>query len=509
VINRTPTELKPEETPAKKRRKRRRRITLIALVVVLVATASWFGYQLAISCGGLGSGVQTVQGECVGVTDGGYVFNPEFADVEARIAAENRSASASGHAVTIALLEPFTVADTTALNVDQMRNELEGAYTAQWRANHSAAVGDARPMIRMVLANEGSAEGQWQTVSQQLEGMLGDSAPLVAVAGLGVSFPQTVSGAQDLSAHGLATVGGIVTADAIDYSHIHGFARVEPSDQQYVASLQQYLRQHPALNSTLVVYDNNSDNGTDLYTQSLRNDLVNMILPTMRHFDSLNFKGSSVPSDANVDMFANITTSICAVAPNLVLYSGREVDLKVFLRSLESRICSGQPLTVATAGTDLGDLDNPTTVEQLKAGNLSVVYASATDARHWAAGVPCTPPHFADFYTAFTGLKFNPADLDDGDAIATHDSVLTAVKAIRLAYASEAGSSQALPKPQDVLSQLLNLNNKAEVVPAAAGDLSFSYSGANTGNPEGKPIPVLKIPADVPPPSSCPVYITS
>jgi ABC-type branched-subunit amino acid transport system substrate-binding protein len=508
VTNRTPIELQPKPTPARIRRKRRRRIILIGVGALLLGSIGWVGHTLAISCGGWGSGVQTVDGECIGVTDGGYIFNPKFADVERKIAKENASVSASGHAVTIALLEPFTVTSTSALDVNEMRSELEGAYTAQWRANHTKAVGDTRPMIRMMLANEGSAEAQWQTVTQQLEGMVNDSAPLVAVAGLGVSFSQTVSGALDLSEHGLPTVGAVITADTIDYSHIHGFVRVEPSDRQYVASLQHYLTKHPELKSALVVYDNNSDNGTDLYTQSLRNDLETMIVPTMRHFDSLSFTGISVPSQANPDMFANITTSICAVAPNLVLYSGRQVDLKDFLKSLQSRICSGQSLTVATAGTDLGALDNPATVAQLKASNLSVVYASSTDAAGWEANVPGTPPHFAGFYNAFKSLGFNPADLDDGDAIATHDSVFTAAKAVRLAYASESGSDPALPKPQDVLNQLLNLNNKAEVVPAAAGDLSFSYSGANTGNPEGEPIPVLKFPAGTLSQDTGPVYTT-
>jgi hypothetical protein len=493
--------------PPRRRMPRWLKVAIPSAVAVLVAAGVYALVTVVIPrCG---AGVSKVDGECIGVSDGSYVFNPAYADVEAKIVTANTAASASGHAVTIALLEPLTVSATSALNVEQVRNTLEGAYTAQWRANNTQTVGDTRPMIRMVLANEGSAEAEWQTVTRQLEGMVNDSAPLVAVAGLGVSFPQTVSGAQDLSARGLPTIGGVVTADNIDYTHIRGFVRVQPSDQQFVASLQQYLARHPELNSTLVVYDNNSDKGIDLYTQSLRNDLETMIVPTMQHFDSLNFTGSSVPTDANPDMFGNITTSICAVAPKMVLYSGREVDLVVFLTALESRECRSQPLVVATGGTDLSALNNPTqtTIGKLKKANLTVAYSSATDAIGWEAGVPGTPPHFVDFFNAFKSLGFAPSDLDDGDAIGTHDSVLTAAKAVRLAYASESGRAPALPRPQDVRSQLLNLNNKAEVVPTAEGDLSFSYEGANTGNPQGKPIPVLTVPAETPQRIG-PVYMT-
>lgn len=465
-------------------------VVVVAGAISLIVTRPWS------RCG---DGVTRMNGECIGVTDGSYSFNAEYDQVTAEIKAENDVAAASRHAVTIALLEPFTVTDTTALNVDQVRNELEGAYTAQWRANHSRSVGDPRPMIRLVLANEGSAEGQWRLVTRQLEAMVKDSAPLVAVAGLGVSFPQTVSAAHELGSKGVPSVGAVVTADGIDYSHVHGFVRVEPDDEQFVASLRRYLSRHTELNSSLVVYDNNSDNGTDLYTRSLRNDMESMIVRTMRHFDSLSFTGSSVPSQANPDMFSNIVTSICSVGPKLVLYSGREVDLIQFLTALESRECRGTPITVMSGGTDLGALYDPAIIRRLHAGNLSFVYSSATDAIGWSANVPGTPPHFADFRAAFTGLGFDSKHLDDGDAIATHDAVLTAAKAVRLAYASESGPDPALPKPQDVLGQLLNLNNKSEVVPAAAGDLSFSYRGADTGNPECKPIPVLRVPPEAPP----------
>lgn len=493
--------LPPKPKPAWWQRPR-----IVLPIVVVVAAAVVIGIKLPGWLASCAPGVTRIDGECIGVTAGDYVFNPEFADVEGKIAAANEAAVAGGHAVTIALLEPFTVTDTTALNPTEVRHELEGAYTAQWRANNTRAIGDTRPMIRLVLANEGGAERQWQAVTRQLEGMTHDSAPLVAVAGLGVSFPETVAGAQELSTHGLPTVGGIITADQIDYAHIHGFVRVDASDREFVIGLRQYLARHPELNSTLVVYDDNSDNGTDLYTASLRGDLEDLIVPTMRHFDAKSFHGSSVPSEANTDMFSNITTSICAVGPNLVLYAGRLVDLEVFLTSLESRLCRDQPITVATAGTDLGQLNNPTTVAQLRAGNVSVVYATPTDAAGWAADSPGTPPHFADFYTAFTGRGFDPPDLTDGDAIVTHDAVLTAIKATRLAYASEPGADPALPNPADVLSQLLNLNNRSDVVPAGAGDLSFSYQGLDTGNPEDKPIPVLRIPADGS--SAEPVYST-
>ncbi|MGH3625705.1 MAG: hypothetical protein ACRDQ5_28690, partial [Sciscionella sp.] len=323
-----------------------------------------------------------------------------------------------------------------------------------------------------------------------------DSAPLVAVAGMGVSLSQTMLGAQKLSEQGIPTVGGIVTADEINGARIPGFVRVEPNDQEFVASLNNYLKRHTELSSALVVYDNNADDNTDLYAKSLRDNLRNGVASRIRLFDPLNFKGVSVPSDANPDLFINITNSICGVRPNLVLYSGRQVDLIAFLKSLENRACrETTPLTVATAGTDLSKLSTPATMQQLKTGNLKVVFASSTDAKGWSKGIPNTPAHFVEFRSAFVNRGFDQDDIVDGDAIATHDAVLTAVKAIRLAYGSALVRNHVtLPHPRDVGSQLLNLNNQSSVVPAAAGDIRFAFRGGKTGEPINKPIPVLTIP---------------
>ncbi|MGH3625560.1 MAG: hypothetical protein ACRDQ5_27910, partial [Sciscionella sp.] len=120
---------------------------LIVVAALVLTTIGWGGYTLLRSCGGFGSGVSTVDDECIGVTDGSYVFDQNYRDVEGRIASANAEASRSGNAVTVALLEPFTVTETSPLTIDEVRHELEGAYTAQWRANNTYAVDDPQPKI--------------------------------------------------------------------------------------------------------------------------------------------------------------------------------------------------------------------------------------------------------------------------------------------------------------------------------------------------------------------------
>jgi hypothetical protein len=501
----------PDNEAARRRRRRRRALAGLAVLIV-VGAATWAGTALSsshsVACGGSGSGLSLTNGECIGVTDGSgsYYFSDSLAPVEKDIAKENAWAVSTGSpVVTVAVLEPITVTDTSELTAAGIRNEIEGAYTAQYRANHTLAVGDRSPLIRLVLANEGSHEDQWPQVVRQLERMASDPQPLVAVTGLGLSTEQTLDGAQDLSRHGIATVAAIDTADQLNYPAIPGFIRVATSNQQYVGALRAYLNRLPGLASAIMVFDSNSDSptSTDLFTKSLRGDLQSTFAGLLK-FAPQSFVGLTGGSAASPDLFANITTNICAVSPSVVLYAGRAADINGFLGSLEQRVCAQTPIIVAAAGSNLGDL--ATQANALRQAHITVIYTTLADSTDWLANAPGTPPHFTDFNKAFLSLGFPESDLNDGGAIAVHDAVLTAARAIRLA-----AQSTPTPHAADVFSQVLNLNNEF-VVPGAAGDLSFSYHGTNgsaSSDPTGKPLPVITVPSASTPVPARDIYVTT
>jgi hypothetical protein len=312
-------------------------------------------------------------------------------------------------------------------------------------------------------------------------------------------------------------VGGVITTDVINTAGISGFVRVQPGDQQFVNSLTGYLHRDPALQRGLIVYDTNSGTeqtpGQDLYTWSLRKDMEKV--PLAGSFAPLGYVGRTVPGPVDSDLFSNAVSNLCGVKPDVVFYAGRLADLPSFLAALERRECVAQPLTVATGGTDLGSLNNPSTIAQLNAAKLRVVYASATDGRDWAAYPDRAPDHFAGFLSAFTGLAKEPVgDIDDGYAIALHDVVATAVMATRLAYTAGSPTGGAALTHNSVLQQLYNLVN-SDYVPGAAGDITFPSK--NNGDPSHKPLPVLTIPPAVgaqvpstacPPPAPDAMYCT-
>jgi hypothetical protein len=173
--------------------------------------------------------VFTDRGECVGTTDGTFLFDPGSTQAdrgitraERDIATENEKVVRQGHYVTVALLTPLTWSSLSSVTLARIQDELEGAYAAQYNANVRQAV---NPQIRLVLANEGSLEQGWSPVVSQLKQLTAPPSRLVGVIGMGLSVTQTVAGAQALSAAGIPMVGSVFTADTLDWQHIPGLAR--------------------------------------------------------------------------------------------------------------------------------------------------------------------------------------------------------------------------------------------------------------------------------------------
>ncbi len=490
----------PPTAPAARRRRRRRWIGLGIVAIVLAASAVWFATVVIRTCGPLGSGVYEVNGECVGVTDGSYVFGTAFEEVQEKIARENARVRANSSSyVTVALLDPLTPSQTSALPLEQVRNRLEGAYTALRRVNSTSVAGDSRPQIQLVIANQGSTENhQWQRVLGQLVEMTEQENPLVAVIGLGVSTEQTRQRAEDLSRHGIPMVGAVLTADGLDYDHITGLIKTSPSNRHYVEALRDYV-ERAGLSSAIMVRDSNSDSGMDLFTQTLEDEFEKQ-MEDIIEFEPQQFTGMAIPTDTEAGLFANVRETICASAANglqAVLYAGREVDLGSFLESLRNRSCRSVPLTILTAGSDLGAILKDQE-QELRGAKLTVLSAGTVDAEGWGQKVPGTPDGYADFLSMFQKQGFDPEHLDDAGAIMMHDALLTAAQAVRLAAPEGSASS---PTTGDVRRELTNLNGTLQRVRGASGTLSFSSRSPGAGNPLGKPVPVLQYPQPLDSPS--------
>lgn len=457
---------------------RSRRFVTAVIAVIVLSVAGVVTYTLVHRCG---PGVNKHGGECIGVTDGSYVFSTDLAAVEGTIKQENTwVADQHKPYVTVAFLGPLSSTTTQGLTTGRVPHQLEGAVVAQHRANRDQVVGD-HPLIRLVLANQGQDEGQWQPAVQQLEAMTAAPDHLVAVVGLGLSQNETVLTARDLGAHGIPMVGDVITADGLDSTGavpgaegttgpIAGLTRVAPTSTDEVRALSAYLRaSRPDLHTAMLVVDNNAG---DLYNKSLE-------ISFQRELKSYLQAGGNVvqPFGGGADNpgvgneFDTITNNICGgAAPlDMVLYAGREVYLPKFLEYLNNRPCRTHPIVVVTgsdaAGLNLGSQASQILQNTDSQGAITVLYTPLADPADLDRPQNPTQDYYLNFQRAFVGLNFAAADLIDGWAMMAHDAVLTAAKAIRKAV----GPSAELPSLESVRSQLYLLNTTTNSVPGATG----------------------------------------
>jgi hypothetical protein len=471
----------------------RRRLWWIAGGVALLLLVAGGAYLLTRSPSCASGGVRE-GGECIGVTDGSYDFDPKMRTVDQAILRENRRILKDKNAyVTVAFLGALSVTKEHNLTGGRVPREVEGAYIGQMRVNNGSGGGD-NPKIRLVLANEGSDQSHWPSVVHQLEKMV-TKDHLVAVVGLGLSNAQTVRAARDLSSKGIAMVGDVITGDGIDSTGqaitaigdggatgITGLTRVAPSVQQEVSALAKYLKGR--MKTAAMVVDQNA---TDLYSRSLATDFrrtfAKAISSGARFEEPFTVDSPDQPGINN--RYAAVATNLNLCGgdpPDVVLYAGRTVFLPGLLRYLEH--CRKTPIRVVT-GSDAAGVsgfagDAPATVLYTALADPDQLNNAANKAQEVFRAF------LADCSKYYPGFK--PADLRDGWAIMAHDSVLTAAQAIRLA-AGPQGTTP--PTPKDVSGFLYNLHS-ANHVDGASGQIDMGRDG----NPAPHPIPVVELSAD-------------
>jgi ABC-type branched-subunit amino acid transport system substrate-binding protein len=478
---------------------------VVTCVVVLVATGVATGViawrEWSDGCG-VFSGMwlnDNADGECVGITDGGYLFNnPSTAtnnndrtiierinDIERRIETENNAAASSGQYVKVVFLAPLTAShDKNTLSVTtlgEIWRSLEGSYTALYRANHSSSFGDLNIKIQLLLANQGSQQNSDPDFLNLILKASEPSHPVVAVIGLGSSLPSLKTAAEYLADHGIPMVSAVASADNL--TPLPLLWSVSPSNTEYVNRIRSFLQtneEKDTLKSGIIVYDLNPD----YYTQTLAQDYHSDDLKPYVKFPDQGFRGATQRGPAQPDVFVPIVTNLCNAANdprnplNMVFYAGRSVDLKAFSEALATRTCKNQALTVLTATSAFPSVLE--SVQQVIQGsNVKVVVATSADPA--ASGYP-------DFLKAYQTLGFKEEDID-GYTIEHHDALATAAKAIRLAAQ---GRPTQLPTAQDVTVQLGNLN-LSYAVPGASGTLSFQPQGGRATRPPGQSIPIKQI----------------
>lgn len=503
---------------------RRRWHMVLSLVILLVLSAAGYGvYALiewhreqdarqALLCPGLTEtdrpeySLSMVNGECIGWTiERDYAFSPAISDITSKIIEQNQLVAQRGtRYARIAVLMPMTGNDTTVMTESSIINALLGVYTAQSRANDrdNHTLGSTELAFQVVLANEGKSADQWQRVINQLATLTGGDHPLVAVTGLGSSVPNTKSAADALSEWGIPAIGAVLTAtDMVSKTLFH----VSPSNEQYMAALRAYVDRHRGdLVSGFLLRDSKDDN--------FLNTLYDAI---MREFGSqfqleskqLTFTGSRDAGITVPNLFKLAADKVlCTEKSDILFFSGRFRDLTSLINELASHTgcVRDKPIVIAVATTGVGTLDTDNQlVQDMKRAKISIIQASSTDYRSWAAGTN-THDGYKKFHDYYGNVLHLPETaLADGYVIMHHDALLTAIWTARRLFEENNGDMRTLA-PQNVRDRISGLQGTSAVL-AASGQLSFDDLTKSQGRPHGKYVPLIEIPAS---PMSLPLYKT-
>ncbi|MFF6987527.1 hypothetical protein [Streptomyces sp. NPDC010273] len=474
------------------------RLTRQALVVaflLVVCLGAFYGFR-AYEDDSCGAGVheESPGRECVGVTDGSVSFDPALDQVSARVKAENARVARSGDPyATIALMIPMDfAAPTSAVDRKHALWEVQGAYFAQYRANHQ----DNRraPAIRLVLANPGAGGGHWRRVADQLADMAASPTHrLRAVFGFDISIPTTERTIGYLTnERKIPVVGGALTADDIANTPQHphayeGLVRVNPSNTDQAAALAHADRGVGARQTVLVEDARDDDN----YITSLRK-----VFEARTAGAPLAPEQYRSPQDIGVagttsNDFRQIVANICESPAKEIYFAGRPVQLRQFLNELGHRGCHARSYTVITGpAANALPLDDQLEWDTLRHG-VTLEFTASSHPDAWTGPhAPATGGSPADFSTLkqltnpqLTG-PVGPVDLNDSRAIITYDSALTAIQGIR----DEAVQGHAVPSTDAVRDAWLHLHGIGRVE-GAGGWICLD----NQGNPYDKAVAVVRL----------------
>ncbi|MFI2436854.1 ABC transporter substrate-binding protein [Streptomyces sp. NPDC018693] len=465
------------------------------LVVAGMITGGYFGVRAVLeedrSCA---PGVVRPENsdECVGVASTVFDFGrPQLRDAVRAVVRENGRLE-KGSYVTVALALPYT--STTASTLRDIQHELQGAYLAQWQANHRA--NGQHPAIRLVLANPGATGDHWPDLIDDLEEMTKGEDRLRAVVGIGMSTDPNKKAVTELTRRGIPVIGSSITADDLANGQrgedpFPGLARVAPTNTDEARALASFAK--VGADRALLVYDKPGDP----YTRTLQESFAALIKGSPYEPQPFTPPSDRSQEGTTANTFRQITHLVCDTAPgtDTILFAGRHTQLRQFINALGGRGCQDRRFTVLT-GDEGSYLDAE---KDLNRGaltrNLSVRYTALAHPDAWTNAAPgTTGGSAADAAVLMELLALAERDkqvgpigkvtLEDGQAIIGFDAMQLAVKGIREAV----GEGATIPRLDDVGLQWPQVKGSLRVN-GASGWICLDVHG----NPYNKAVPIVEL----------------
>lgn len=463
------------------------RIALITVVTVLVAVGVRWVYLELRTCG---TDVDSVDGQCIGVTDGTVTLTPDLADVLSKIRQENAEVKNSGlPAVSVAYLiaEPKSANDAGAIT---SRHELEGAYLAQRIANGTRTKAN-EPLLRLLVANDGDSSEHWKQVSATLADKVGQPERLVAVIATGSTLAGRQAAIAALTARRIPVIASRLTGDHLTppeaQSPMQGLVRLAPSNSDQVAAAAGYLKRESGMTRALLVRDINpadefSRSLGDAFQATFPDDTHTVLTPAEKYNSQLGGVEHTMKG---------MLPNICQQRPDVIFFAGHGKELVELVKALPDRPCklrinimaADAAVNFATAVAQ-GDDQLSSAIN----GDVSVRYTGLAHPGSWGASPESFKPGLPELFQSpckeicFQEF-FRSASLDDGAAIIGYDAITTAARAIH-----PGATVNDLP---NLIIQEFNRLHGTTAVPGASGWISL-----DNGNPINKAIPILEVRPD-------------
>ncbi|WPB88950.1 ABC transporter substrate-binding protein [Streptomyces malaysiensis] len=449
-------------------------IVVAVLAVAVPLTVDWIQERRA-RCG---DGVVKMgdDHECVGVTDGSFIFADHLKSVEDKIKKENDLLAEHGEKyVSVAYMTSFTLTDDDSNSEESVRHELEGAYLAQYR--HNRGDRSSSPKIKLLIANMGSVAAHWEHTVDELIDRKTSHDKLVAVTGLGPSDESNLTALKRLSRNGLALVASTMTTTRIEDPEGR-FVRVSPTnvDEAYAASA--YLKKQK-VRTAVVVQD---DARKNYYAKTLGDAFTDVFQDAKGHelvADRMTYDSSVRKTWQNELQY--MSGQLCDQKPEAVFFAGRGKHLTRFLDAIANRPCQDREFMVIT-GDDTTNLTADDLAHAAETG-VRVLYTGLAHPDMWQKDRDSVSRLSARHFQPGGSLaKWFPDDQhQDGQAIMAHDAVLTAAQGIRMAALGDVTGES--------VARMFHQMNSGQRVPGASGFLSFQ----DNGNPRDKVIPILHL----------------
>ncbi|GAA2436042.1 hypothetical protein GCM10010191_58530 [Actinomadura vinacea] len=312
----------------------------VMAAAILAASVSVISFQAVRYCAPF-TVWHAPNGECVGISDGAYVFNDRLAGVERRIRRANEQVVESHKPyVTLVYLGPMTTdpgnrnpeADLLAGN----HGELVGLSIAQERHNRASG----QPLLRILLANTGSRFRYAGAVARRIRERAAEDGTIVAVAGFGHSRVQTGHAIDELSKSALPMIGTTNTFDGT--SQARGrfspyYFRLAPPNRRLAEHAAFWARNGQAgvrARSADVFYDTSPG---DLYSRNLAEDFARAFAPGRVNMRSYSDR-SQVPARV---------LEACSNPADLFYYAGRSDEFRSFMNRLANTDCKGRRVVLA------------------------------------------------------------------------------------------------------------------------------------------------------------------